>query len=283
MLRNPDTRQPRTEGMEAMEVRKTLSLALALAAYVYIAGAVAVADGPAYRIVLGSRHAEVSPANCSRSQTGGGSIVVNQPEPNTLVVAMGGAAVAGSTFHVSNARMHFQLAQDLRIEASRPGVRPPRIGMIARVVGTLQVVHPQKCGRTSYSCGQAHQGPAAASLAVDGNPLLSLDVEPSAVACGQKLSINHQAGPVETMVAANSGDGDFYQLTASFDLHASQGKGVFNRQYAMADFDPAPQLDAFWADALKPFRAVPREQFGFTLVVRVVEDSPAELPPAQVD
>ena len=53
----------------------------------------------------------------------------------------------------------------------------------------------------------------------------------------------------------------------------TQGKGIFNRQYAVADFDPAAQLDAFWSDALKPFRAGPRGDLGFKIVVRVVEDA----------
>ena len=53
----------------------------------------------------------------------------------------------------------------------------------------------------------------------------------------------------------------------------NQGKGVFNRKAAVADFDPAPQLDAFWADALRPFRAVPRPDFGFKVALRVVEDA----------
>ncbi len=48
---------------------------------------------------------------------------------------------------------------------------------------------------------------------------------------------------------------------------------MFHRQAAVADFDPAPQLDAFWSDALKPFRAVPRRDFGFKIVLRVVEDT----------
>ena len=48
---------------------------------------------------------------------------------------------------------------------------------------------------------------------------------------------------------------------------------IRENQYAVADFDPAPQLDAFWADALRPFRAVPRKDFGFRLVLRVVEDA----------
>ena len=54
------------------------------------------------------------------------------------------------------------------------------------------------------------------------------------------------------------------------------GQGCFNRQYAVVDFDPAPQLDGFWADALKPFRAVPRGEFGFKIVLRVIEDDAPE-------
>jgi len=64
-----------------------------------------------------------------------------------------------------------------------------------------------------------------------------------------------------------------YRLTGSFRIGVAQGKGIFYRQAAVADFDPTPQLDAFWADVLKPFRAVPRRDFGFKVVVRVVEDA----------
>ena len=48
---------------------------------------------------------------------------------------------------------------------------------------------------------------------------------------------------------------------------------MFYRQAAAADFDPAPELDSFWADVLKPFRAVPRRDFGFKVVLRVVEEA----------
>src|SRR6478609_3589624 len=51
--------------------------------------------GPAYQIVLRSRHAEATPTRSKDAQTGGGAIVVEQPEPNTLVVTMTGSAVAG--------------------------------------------------------------------------------------------------------------------------------------------------------------------------------------------
>lgn len=231
----------------------------------------ASAASSAYQIVLRNRHAEATPAKGRNAQTGGGSIVITQPELNTIVVTMGGSAVVGSGCHETDACIHFDFAQDLQILPTRNDLRPPRVGMIGRVVGTLQLTDP-KCG--DYE-GCAHQGPAHAFLSLGGTNLLSMHVEPSSVACGRQVSINHQSGPVETVVTTSGGDDDCYQLSANFHLCAAQGKGVFHRQFAVADFDPSPQLDAFWADALKPFRAVPRQDFGFQLVVRVVEDEPA--------
>jgi hypothetical protein len=105
-----------------------------------------------------------------------------------------------------------------------------------------------------------------------GNAPLSVNVHPSAVACGQELSLNHRDGPVECPGAVGC-----YRLAGTFHIGVDQGKGVCHCQFAVADFDPAPQLDAFWADALKPFRAVPRKDFGFKIVVRVVEDPSVEV------
>jgi hypothetical protein len=250
------------------------SLLLASLAALLSPAAVPAADppvGPAYQIVLRSRHAEATPNRSKDAQTGGGYVVVEQPEPNTIVVTMGGSAVVGSDCHGSSAGIDFNLEQDLDIIPTRAGVRPPRVGMVGRVVGTLQVTDPGKCGK---SCGSAEQGPATASLALGGTCLLSVDVKPSSVVCGQELSINYRHGPVESTAVAGS-----YCLTGSFHIAATQGKGVWNRQAAVADFDRAPQLDSFWSDALKPFRAVPRKEFGFIIVVRVVEDAPAEIAP----
>jgi len=232
----------------------------------------APAVGAAYRIVLRSRHAEVVPTRAKDAQTGGGSIVVEQPEPNTVIVTMGGSAVAGSNFHKSHAALAFELTQDLEIVPTRNGLRPPRLGMIGRVVGTLQVTDPGKCGK---ACGTSEQGPATASLGAGDSSLLAVSVSPSAISCCQELAINHREGPVEVVAAAGA-----YCLNGTFRIGVTQGKGVWHRQAAVADFDPAPQLDAFWADVLKPFRAVPRRDFGFKIVVRVVEDA---APPAVPD
>jgi hypothetical protein len=250
------------------------SLLLAGLAAVISPVAISAADpppGPAYQIVLRSRHAEVTPTRVKDAQTGGGYILVEQPEPNTIVITMAGAAVAGSECCGSTAAIDFNLEQELEIVPTRAGVRPPRIGMVGRLIGTLQVTDPGKCGKT---CGSAEQGPASACLALGGTNLLSVSVKPSSVACGQDSSINHRHGPVESAAVAGS-----YCLTGSFHMAVTQGKGVWNRQAAVADFDPAPQLDGVWADVLKPFRAVPRKDFGFKVIVRVVEDAPAAAAP----
>jgi hypothetical protein len=181
---------------------------------------------------------------------------------------MGGSAVVGSDCHGSDAGIDFNLEQDMEIIPTRPGVRPPRVGLVGRVVGTLQVTDPCKCGKHCKPCGTAEQGPAAACLLLGDTSLLAVSVPPSGVSCGQELAINHREGPVECPTVVGC-----YRLTGSFRIGVSQGKGVFYRQAAVADFDPAPQLDAFWADVLKPFRAVPRREFGFKIVVRVVEDA----------
>jgi hypothetical protein len=131
------------------------------------------------------------------------------------------------------------------------------------------VTDPCKCGKLGCKpCGSAEQGPATAALSVPEATLLSVSVPPSAVSCGQEVAINNRNGPVEC-----PGGPGCYRLAGSFRIGVNQGKGVFHRQAAVADFDPAPELGAFWADALKPFRAVPRRDFGFKVVVRVVEDS----------
>jgi hypothetical protein len=250
------------------------SLLLAGLAALFVPAAIHAADpppaGPAYQIVLRSRHAEVTPTKTRDAETGGGSIVVEQPEPNTIVVTMAGAAVAGSACHGSTAGLDFKLEQELDIIPTRLGVRPPRLGMVGRVVGTLQVTDPGKCCKT---CGTAEQGPATACLALGGTGLLTVNLPPSSVVCGQELSINHRHGPVETQAVPGS-----FCLSGTFHIGVTQGKGVWYRQAAVADFDPAPQLDAFWADALKPFRAVPRKDFGFKVILRVVED---EAPPVE--
>jgi hypothetical protein len=152
---------------------------------------------------------------------------------------------------------------------TRKGLRPPRVAMAGQIVGTLQVTDLSLHGK---GCGSADQSGGMACLSLGDSPLLTIAVKPSAAAAGNPFSVNYREGPVEAVAIAGN-----YTLKQAFAIAVSQGKCVFNRQYAVADFDPAPQLDGFWSDALKPFRAVPRKDFGFRIVVRVVEDTSAGL------
>lgn len=257
-----------------MPNRKFLMLAgLILASGVAAVAAADPAPSQPYHIMLRSRRAEAIPNRTKDSQTGGGAIGVEQPESNTIIVTMGGAAVAGSDCHRSSAGIDFHLEQDLEIVSTRTGARPPRVGLVGRVVGTLQVTEPLKCNffscgsKGNKGCGSAEQGPGTACLSIGDTNLLSVNVQSSSACCGQESAINFRDGPVESTASVGC-----YKLTGSFRIAASQGKGIWHRQFAVADFDTAPQLDAFWADALKPFRAVPRRDFGFKVVMRVIED-----------
>jgi hypothetical protein len=244
----------------------TVSIAVVLPGFVSAAEPLAE---PPYQIVLRSRGAQANPTKSKDAQTGGGTVLVEQPEPNTIVIAMTGAAVAGSEFHGSSAGIAFELDQALDIIPTRARLRPPRIAMVGKVVGTLQVTDP---GHHCKACGLAEQSVGTASLVCGDAPVLSVIVKPSSAGPGTPVSVNNREGPVETIGAVGS-----YSLKQSFAISVFQTKGVFNRQYAVADFDPAPELDGFWADALKPFRAVARKDFGFRVILRVVEDSGAEV------
>jgi hypothetical protein len=64
-----------------------------------------------------------------------------------------------------------------------------------------------------------------------------------------------------------------YTLHQTFALSAFQPHTLCPAG-AVADFDPQAQLDPLWAQVLKPFRAVPHRDFGFRVILRVVEDTP---------
>ena len=115
--------------------------------------------GPAYQIVLRSRNAEVTPTTV-------------QGRPDRRRLDRGRAAGAehhrhhdgrGGRRRLGLPRLvgvpRLQPGQGVDIIPTRAGVRPPRVGMVGRVIGTLQVTDPGKCGS---ECGSAEQGPAVA-------------------------------------------------------------------------------------------------------------------------
>jgi hypothetical protein len=223
-----------------------------------VARAQAVAEPP-YVFLLRSREAEVTPERTKHAETGGGFIQVTQIAPNVVLFLMRGAVVAGED-HAARAAMQFKLEQDLEIMATRSGIRPPRLVAAAWLIGTLD--------SSLKNGGAAQQDAACATVGSLAGPIVNLVMKPHAVADGENLLVNERVGPMEALVAPGP-----YHLSQTFGISAMQGKGCHTGS-AAAHFDPDPRLDTKWNEVLKPFRAVPKRDFGFRVILRVVEDVP---------
>jgi hypothetical protein len=232
---------------------------------------------PPYVIVLRSREAVVTPERSKDAQTGGGFIQVTQVEPNVVMVLMRGAVAAGATHHEGMAAMQFLLNQDFEVVPTRANLRPPRLVLAGWAIGALQ--------STLKEGGSAEQSPACAALRSGGEPILSLCLKPHSVCCGENLLVNDRVGPLEQAVVPGC-----FCLHQTFALRAVQGKAHCHQGSAAAQFDPDPRMDSQWNEVLKPFRAVPHKDFGFRVILRVVEDvppvagapAPAPEPPGQL-
>jgi hypothetical protein len=225
----------------------------------------AVAEPP-YVILLRSRDAVVTPERTKHGDTGGGFIQVTQILPNVVVFLMRGAVVAGLD-HGGNAAMQFKLNQDLEIVATHPGLRPPRLITTAWLIGSLN--------SSLKNGGTAEQAPACATLRGVGDPIIQMCMKPHSVGGGENLLVNERVGPFEAVAVPGP-----YCLAQTFALNATQPRYCCCAGSAAAHFDPDPRLDSRWNDVLKPFRAVPKQNFGFRVILRVVEDvPPVEAPP----
>lgn len=222
---------------------------------------------PPYEILLRSRVATVTPETTKDAQTGGGFIQVTQLEPNAVMVLMRGAAATGSGHTAGTAAMQFNLNQDFEIVPTRVGLRPPRLVLSAWLIGALD--------STRKSGGYADHAPACAAIGSGEHSILNLCINPHSVGAGQNLLLNDRAGPLELTAAPGA-----YCLRQNFALSASQPKNHCNPGNAAADFDPEPKLDVHWNYVLKPFRAVPHRNFGFRVIVQVIEEPATPAAPA---
>lgn len=240
-------------------VRMVAACAMCLATGM-VARAQAVAEPP-YVFLLRSREAVVTPERTKHAEAGGGFIQVTQISPNVVLFLMRGAVVAGED-HGGRAAQQFKLEQDLEILATRSGTRPPRLVAAAWLIGTLD--------SSLKNGGTAEQAPACAtfhSIALP-EPIVSLVMKPHSVGGGENLLVNERVGPMEAVLAPGP-----YHLSQSFSISAAQQR-CCHAGSAAAFFDPDPRLDSMWNEVLKPFRAVPKRDFGYRVILRVVEDVP---------
>lgn len=230
----------------------------------FLTSALGAAPAPGYIILLHSRGATVTPEKSKNSQTGGGYIQVTQVEPNTVMILMRGAAAAASDHKDGSATLQFELNQAFEIVPARKGITPPKLILSAWLIGALN--------STEKEGGTAEQASGCAVVQAAGTPLLKACVNPHGVSTGQNLLVNDRFGPIEAAIVPGC-----YTLHQSFALHATQPKTCYRPGFAAADFDPDPKLDSKWNLVMKPFRAAPHKDFGFRVLLRVVEDVP---PPA---
>jgi hypothetical protein len=226
---------------------------------------VAAADPP-YHIILRSRSGVVTPERNKNAQTGGGYIQVIQVEPNLVLVLMRGAVAAGTGLAGSGhkggtASMQLELDQDFEVAPTKTGLRPPRMIVSAWLIGTLGSSQDEPGGTAEHS-------PACAVIqAADHQPLFNVCIQPHCVSGGQNLLVNDRVGPMEATVAPGG-----YHLHQTLAIRAVQPKVACHSGSAAADFDPDPRLDSRWSEVLKPFRAAPHRDFGFRIILQVVEE-----------
>ncbi|HZT81584.1 MAG TPA: hypothetical protein VFA26_15265 [Gemmataceae bacterium] len=223
---------------------------------------------PAYRVLLRSRSGAVAPEHLGDAQTGSGHIDILQREPNELVALMRGAVVAGTDQrNGGSAAMRFVLEQEFEVIPTRTGLRPPMLTVVGQVIGSLQ--------STAKGNAAAEQGPACAAVNLGGQPVVHFCLKPHNVSGGQNLFVTDRIGPLEAVIVPGP-----YCLHQTFEVSASEPHTLCAHlgTGAAADFDPDPRLDARWNRVLRPFRAVPHRDFGFGVLVRVVEAPAGAVP-----
>jgi hypothetical protein len=216
---------------------------------------------PPASIVLGPRHGHVTPSRCGFSHTGSGIIDVAQPAPDTVVVTMTGVAIAGGhPCRDSRAAMQFDLDQSFQVSFDSPKLRKAKLVVEGRVIGLLR----SEC----KGIGSAEEGPGCATISEDQMELVTLCVPQHAVAGGENLSINDHDGPVEVPITAGK-----YTLHQVFTISAAHAKGLLHGKAASAEFAPDPALDPLWISYWEPFHGAVKKDFGFQVVIKVVEET----------
>jgi hypothetical protein len=221
----------------------------------------AEAEAPPVSITVGPRHGHVHPVRAGLSHTGGGTIDVAQPSPDTVVISMYGVAVAaGCPTKGGTAALQFNLEQCLDIAFDKPGLKAAKLTMEGRVIGLLRT--EKKGGGTAQTAG------GCATVSCNGTEVATLCVPDHTVACGESLSINDQEGPVTVPIGPGK-----YTLNQKWLISATNPRCVLPHKAPSAEFAPDPALDPLWISAWEPFHGASKTNFGFQVTIKVAEDT----------
>jgi hypothetical protein len=215
------------------------------------------ASGPDVAIKLGPRHGHVTPQRQGFTHTGGGTIDVAQPAPDTVVITMTGVAVAGGhPCKDSVATLTFDLDQCFEVVFAKAEIKRAKFTVEGRVIGLLR--------SHSKGGGSAEQGQASAIVTTGPVSILTICVPAHSVAGGENLSLNCHEGPLEVPVAA-----DKYTLHQTLAISATHPKSLLPCKAVSAEFAPDPALDPLWISYFEPFHGAVKKDFGFQVTLKV--------------
>ncbi|MBV9121803.1 MAG: hypothetical protein JO112_00410 [Planctomycetes bacterium] len=231
----------------------------------------AAPSAPPVSINLKGRHGHVTPFRQGFTHTGGGTIDVQQPTPDALVITMFGVVVAGPhPCKDSVATLNFDLCQDLEISFDDPKVKKAKFSLEARAIGLL------RSEGMHHGCGGASISVAAAAVNCETSEVIAISLTPHSVGGGENLSINDHEGPVEqTPIMAGK-----YTYHQTFVITAEHTRGIIPSKAASAEFDPTA-LDPLWISYWEPFHGATKKDFGFQVILKVADDTPKEEPKAE--
>jgi hypothetical protein len=216
-------------------------------------------EKPPITLKLNGRQAKALPQRCGFTHTAGGNIEVQQPSPDTFLINVTGVAVAGGhPCKASSASIQINLSQCFEVVFEKTDVKYPKLTLEGRVIGLLR----SRC----LGGGSASESAQAAIAPAHGGEALTMSL-PSNLACkGQNLSINDHEGPICAPVLPGK-----YVLHAQFDISAKHPLGLCKA--ASAEFAP-DALDPLWISHDEPFRGIAKKDFGFQIVVKVMDEPP---------
>jgi hypothetical protein len=207
-------------------------------------------------ITLYERHGHVTPHRAGFQHTGGGNVDVAQPTPDTLIITVTGAAVAGPhPCKDSTAAQDFDLSQCFELVMDKAEGKKIKVTMEARVIGLLRAPH--------HSEAVAEESAACATIAASHATVVTVCAPPHSVACGESLSINDHEGPVSVLLPPGR-----YTLQETFHVGVSCPHCLYGKA-GSAEFAPDPAIDPLWISYWEPFHGANKKDFGFQVVIRV--------------
>jgi hypothetical protein len=209
------------------------------------------------------RDGHATPSHHGSALTGGGTVTVLQPAPDTLTITLTGA-VAAKANPCASSTASFEAILEQQFEVVFPaGCKPAHLILEGQVLGLLRSEGPKS--------GSAELVQATAVVHHDSQTLVGLSLPPKCVNGQEALAVNLAEGSACVPVGPGC-----HSLHLSLHITASQSRSLCP-YISSAEFAPPPALPPTWIHSPDPFGGVDRSGLGFQVTVRV-EPAP-EAPP----